>query len=166
MSDPKPDPLSDVIRGLGLLLRAAKTTVERVPTKGLEDAVIQTAREVGRAIENVAETVEREVLGRQRRSTPPGESSSESETEKDPRTKDGDGRDDGDPKRARERRLTLFCSRGRRIANGLHRPTCSTWRTSRPRPRAPPRCRYRVARTPSTSGDAPMTLIRLGGVAP
>ena len=71
MSDPKPDPLSDMIRGLGLLLRAAKTTVERVPTKGLEDAVIQTAREVGRAIENVAETVEREVLGRQRGGTRP-----------------------------------------------------------------------------------------------
>ena len=66
MSDEKPDPLSDVIRGLGLLLRAAKTTVERVPTKGLEDAVLETAREVGRALENVAGTVEREVFGRQR----------------------------------------------------------------------------------------------------
>jgi hypothetical protein len=73
MSDPKPDPLSDVIRGLGLILRAAKTTVERVPTKGLEDAVIQTAREVGRAIENVAEKVEREVMGRQRGGTHPGD---------------------------------------------------------------------------------------------
>lgn len=66
MSDEKPDPLTDVIRGLGLLLRAAKTTVERVPTKGLEDAVLETAREVGRALENVAGTVEREVLGRAR----------------------------------------------------------------------------------------------------
>jgi hypothetical protein len=68
MSDEKPDPLSDVIRGLGLLLRAAKTTVERVPKKGLEEAVLETAREVGRAIENVAGavagTVEREVFGR------------------------------------------------------------------------------------------------------
>jgi hypothetical protein len=64
MSDEKPDPLSDVIRGLGLLLRAARTTVERVPKKGLEDAVVETAREVGRALENVAGVVEREVFGR------------------------------------------------------------------------------------------------------
>ncbi len=67
MSPEKPDPLSDVIRGLGLLLRAAKTTVERVPKKGLEDAVVETAREVGRAFENVAGTVEREVFTRARR---------------------------------------------------------------------------------------------------
>jgi hypothetical protein len=64
MSEEKPDPLSDVIKGLGLILRAAKTTVERMPKKGLEDAVLETAREVGRAIENVAGVVEREVLGR------------------------------------------------------------------------------------------------------
>ncbi len=64
------NPLSDVIKGLGLILRAAKTTVERMPKKGLEDAVLETAREVGRAIENVAGVVEREVLGR--RDPPPG----------------------------------------------------------------------------------------------
>jgi hypothetical protein len=63
MSDDKPDPLSDVIKGLGLIFRAAKTTVERMPKKGLEDAVLETAREVGRAIENVAGAIEREVLG-------------------------------------------------------------------------------------------------------
>jgi hypothetical protein len=71
MSDEKPDPLSDVLRGLGLLLRAAKTTVERVPTKGLEEAVLETAREVGRAIENVAGTLEREVFGRKDAGTKP-----------------------------------------------------------------------------------------------
>jgi hypothetical protein len=71
MSAEKPDPLSDVIRGLGLLLRAAKTTVERVPKKGLEDAVVETAREVGRALENVAGAVEREVFGRKDRGERP-----------------------------------------------------------------------------------------------
>jgi hypothetical protein len=70
MGDEKPDPLSDVIKGLGLILRAAKTTVERMPKKGLEDAMLETAREVGRAIENVAGVVEREVLGR--KDSPPG----------------------------------------------------------------------------------------------
>jgi hypothetical protein len=64
MSDEKPNPVTDVIKGLGLLLRAAKTTVERLPTKNLEEAVVTSAREVGRAIENVAITVEREVFGR------------------------------------------------------------------------------------------------------
>ncbi|MGH7436730.1 MAG: hypothetical protein ACRENE_13735, partial [Polyangiaceae bacterium] len=102
MSDPKPDPLSDVIRGLGLILRAAKTTVERVPTKGLEDAVIQTAREVGRAIENVAETVEREVLGRQRGSAPPPGESDRDDHERherqEPDEQAGDRREPRDPK--------------------------------------------------------------------
>jgi hypothetical protein len=64
MSDDRPNPLTDVLKGLGLLLRAAKTTVERLPTKDLEEVVLTSAREVGRAIENVATTVEREVFGR------------------------------------------------------------------------------------------------------
>jgi hypothetical protein len=64
MSDDRPNPLTDVIKGLGLLLRAAKTTVERLPTKDLEEVVLTSAREVGRAIENVATTVEREVFRR------------------------------------------------------------------------------------------------------
>jgi hypothetical protein len=45
MSDDRPNPLSDVAKGLGLLFRAARTVV-------------------GRAIENVAATIEREVLGK------------------------------------------------------------------------------------------------------
>src|SRR5271165_4591334 len=64
VSDDRPNPLADVIRGLGLLLRAAKTTVEKLPTKDLEEAIVASAREVGRALENVATAVEREVFGR------------------------------------------------------------------------------------------------------
>ena len=64
MSDnDKPNALEDVRKGLGLLFRAAKTTVEKLPTKDVEDAVITTAREVGRAVENVGRTLEREVFG-------------------------------------------------------------------------------------------------------
>ena len=59
----KPNPLEDVRKGLGLLFRAAKTTVEKLPTKDVEEAVITTAREVGRAVENVGRTIEREVFG-------------------------------------------------------------------------------------------------------
>ena len=75
MSDEKPNPFDDVRRGLGLLFRAARTTVEKLPTKDLEDAVVTSAREVGRAIENVGRTIEREVFGKKvevRRPPPSG----------------------------------------------------------------------------------------------
>lgn len=62
--DDKPNPLEDVRKGLGLLFRAAKTSIEKLPTKDLEDVVVTSAREVGRALENVGKTIEREVLGK------------------------------------------------------------------------------------------------------
>lgn len=64
MSDEKPNPFEDVVKGLGLLFRAAKTTVEKLPRKDLEEVVVTSAREVGRAIENVGRTLEREVFGK------------------------------------------------------------------------------------------------------
>jgi len=64
MSDDKPTPLEDVRKGLGLLFRAAKTAVEKLETRGVEDVVVTSAREVGRAIENVASAIEREVFGK------------------------------------------------------------------------------------------------------
>jgi hypothetical protein len=60
--DEKPNPLEDLRKGLGLLFRAAKTTIEKLPTGELEEAVLTGAKEVGRAIENVAHTVEQQVL--------------------------------------------------------------------------------------------------------
>ncbi|MGO8991882.1 MAG: hypothetical protein ACLQVI_01040 [Polyangiaceae bacterium] len=60
--DEKPNPLEDLRKGLGLLFRAAKTTIEKLPTGELEEAVVTGAKEVGRAIENVAHTVEQQVL--------------------------------------------------------------------------------------------------------
>ena len=71
--DNKPKPLDDVRKGLGLLFRAAKTTVEKLPTKDLEEVMVTSAREVGRAIENVGKTLEREVFGdRDKKGGPPG----------------------------------------------------------------------------------------------
>ena len=64
MSDEKPTPLQDVRKGLGLLFRAAKTAMEKLETRGVEDVVVTSAREVGRAIENVASVIEREVFGK------------------------------------------------------------------------------------------------------
>jgi hypothetical protein len=64
MPEDKPNPLEDVRKGLGLLFRAAKNAVEKLPTKEVESAVVSTAREVGRAVGNVATTIEREVFGK------------------------------------------------------------------------------------------------------
>lgn len=59
MSDDKPNPLEDVKQGLGLLFRAAKTAVERLPTEKIEEAVTTSAREVGRAVETVHHEIEK-----------------------------------------------------------------------------------------------------------
>jgi hypothetical protein len=64
MPDDKPKALDDVRKGLGLLFRAARTTVEKLPTKDLEEVVVTSAREVGRALESVGKTIEREVFGK------------------------------------------------------------------------------------------------------
>jgi hypothetical protein len=64
MNDNKPTPLQDVRKGLGLLFRAAKTAVGKLPAGGVEEVVATSAREVGRAIENVATAIELQVFGR------------------------------------------------------------------------------------------------------
>jgi hypothetical protein len=74
MPDDKPNALEDVRKGLGLLYRAAKTAVEKLPTKDLEEVVVTSAREVGRAIENVGKTIEREVFGGKKDAPKPDES--------------------------------------------------------------------------------------------
>jgi hypothetical protein len=66
----KPNPLEDLRKGLGLLFRAAKTTIEKLPTGEIEEAVVSGAKEVGRAIENVAHTVEQQVLRKPTARTP------------------------------------------------------------------------------------------------
>jgi hypothetical protein len=64
MGEDKPNPLTDTLKGLGLLFRAARTVAAKIPTKNLEEVVTTSAREVGRAFENVATTIERGVLGK------------------------------------------------------------------------------------------------------
>jgi hypothetical protein len=62
--DKQPNPLEDVRKGLGLLFRAAKTAAQKLPTKNFEEVVVSGAKEVGRAVENVAQTIEKQVFGR------------------------------------------------------------------------------------------------------
>jgi hypothetical protein len=63
---PPPDPIEDVRKGLGLLFRAAKRAFESLPTGKVEDVVISGAREVGRAIENVTQTLDKQFFNRDR----------------------------------------------------------------------------------------------------
>ena len=65
----KPDPVDDLKKGLGLLFRAARTAVDELPTGKLEEAVKSGAREVGRAIENVTQTIDKELF--HKKSAPP-----------------------------------------------------------------------------------------------
>jgi hypothetical protein len=65
----KPDPIEDVRKGLGLLFRAAKSTLDQLPKRQFEDAVVSGAREVGRAIENVTDAIDKQIF--KRGSVPP-----------------------------------------------------------------------------------------------
>lgn len=70
-NEKKPDPIEDVRKGLGLLFRAAKTAVNELPTDKLEKAVVSGVKEVGKAIENVAQAVDKEVFQKVSGSSPP-----------------------------------------------------------------------------------------------
>ena len=54
MSDEKPKPVDDLKQGLGLLFRAAKGAVDKIPTDKIESAVKGGAKDVGKAFETVA----------------------------------------------------------------------------------------------------------------
>jgi len=92
----KPNPLDDLRKGLGLLFRAAKTTIEKLPTGELEEAVLSGAKEVGRAIENVAHTVEQQVLRKPSVRAPSEAPKADSSTEAKP-TEPGKPTNTGDP---------------------------------------------------------------------
>jgi hypothetical protein len=77
-----PDPIEDVRKGLGLLFRAAKSAIESLPTGKVEDAVLTGAREVGRALENVTQTIDRQLFKRDK-----PESSEEAAAKPDESTK-------------------------------------------------------------------------------
>ena len=61
MSDEKPktDPVDDLKQGLGLLFRAAKGAVEKLPTDKVEDVAKDAAKEVARAFETIGQEVEK-----------------------------------------------------------------------------------------------------------
>ncbi len=57
-----PDPVDDLKKGFGLLFRAAKSAVDQLPTEKLEQVVVNGVKEVGRAIENVTDQIDRQIF--------------------------------------------------------------------------------------------------------
>jgi hypothetical protein len=59
MSDEKPKPADDLKNGLNLLFRAAKGAIDKIPTDKIEGALKDGAKEVGKALETVANEVDK-----------------------------------------------------------------------------------------------------------
>ena len=66
-----PTPIDDLHKGFSLLLRAAKTALERLPTEKVGEAVLTGVREVQRAVGNMASTLERDVSKRSEKPAAP-----------------------------------------------------------------------------------------------
>ncbi len=81
----KSDPIDDVREGLGLLFRAAKSTIERLPTKDLEKGVTEGVQEVGKAIGRVVDALSKEILPKDAASTtsPAGSASTDASVSKE-----------------------------------------------------------------------------------
>ncbi len=71
MSDDKPNPVDDLKQGLGLLFRAAKGAVEKLPTDKVEDVAKDAAKEVARAFESLGHEVEKVIHPNKKASHPP-----------------------------------------------------------------------------------------------
>jgi hypothetical protein len=74
MSDDKPNPVDDLKQGLGLLFRAAKGAVEKIPTDKVEDVAKDAAKEVARAFESLGQEVEKVIHPNKKSSQPPSPS--------------------------------------------------------------------------------------------
>ena len=70
MSDDKPNPVDDLTQGLGLLFRAAKGAVEKIPTDKVEGVAKDAAKEVARAFESLGQEVEKVIHPNKKGSEP------------------------------------------------------------------------------------------------
>ncbi|MBX3186592.1 MAG: hypothetical protein KF819_06240 [Labilithrix sp.] len=80
MSDEKSKPVDDLKQGLGLLFKAAKGAVEKLPTDKIEDVVKDGAKEVGKAFESVANEIDK-VFNKATGAPPPPEASAKPDEE-------------------------------------------------------------------------------------
>ncbi len=72
MSDDKSDPVDDLKQGLGLLFKAAKGAVEKLPTEKIEHVAKDAAKEVSRAFETVGSEVQKAINKATGSEPPPG----------------------------------------------------------------------------------------------
>jgi hypothetical protein len=72
MSDHKDDAFDELKKGFGHLLRAAKSVAAELPTKQIEEVVVGSATEVGRALVSVKDAIEKEVRAVTHSSSPAG----------------------------------------------------------------------------------------------
>jgi hypothetical protein len=63
--------VDDLKQGLGLLFRAAKVAVEKIPTDKVEDVAKDAAKEVARAFETIGHEVEKVISPNKKSSAPP-----------------------------------------------------------------------------------------------
>lgn len=84
MSDDKPNPVDDLKQGLGLLFRAAKGAVERLPTDKVEDVAKDAAKEVARAFESLGQEVEKVIHPKKADSQSPPPAAPEAGAEAEP----------------------------------------------------------------------------------
>jgi len=89
MSDDKPktDPVDDLKQGLGLLFRAAKGAVEKLPTDKAEEVAKDAAKEVARAFESLGQEVEKVIHPNKKPSSqPPPQDQQQSQQQQQPQT--------------------------------------------------------------------------------
>jgi hypothetical protein len=86
MSDEKPksDPVDDLKQGLGLLFRAAKGAVEKLPTDKVEDVAKDAAKEVARAFETIGHEVEKVISPGKKGSQPPNAEAKKTDSQTPP----------------------------------------------------------------------------------
>lgn len=85
MSDEKDSkPLDDLKQGLGLLFKAAKGAVEKLPTEKVEHVAKDAAKEIHRAFETVGNEIDKAFGHKgQSSSAPPAEAKKEDEEKKE-----------------------------------------------------------------------------------
>jgi hypothetical protein len=80
--DEKAKPIDDLKEGLGLLFRAAKGAVDKLPTEKVEGVAKEAAKEVGRAFETIGGEIDK-AFKKATSEPPPPPDASASEAKKD-----------------------------------------------------------------------------------
>lgn len=97
MSDDKSDPVDDLKQGLGLLFKAAKGAVEKLPTEKIEGVAKDAAKEVSRAFETVGSEVQKAINKATGSEPPPAGQPPSAEAQNQPPQAEGEKKPDQKP---------------------------------------------------------------------